>query len=264
MITAVQMVVLLAGMLIPTFWIMVVELGCIPRFALPRPTDFAALFHIGFYIFLMQVSVVLADKIDSTILGYALSETDPGPSITVYQNVSRPFFHIRQAGWTLAYLVIPAVASLAAANDTQGLERLKYDGTRLLVGLLLPIGLLAGIYAGPFLSLWVGPRYVPHAWLLQLFLVAALPLVLSVASQMAIGLGKMKVVALSPLAGSFINLPLSYYLTTRLGVAGVIWGTVLTTLISNLAVPGIYLFRLLDFRVSTLLTRTFSALWLVL
>ena len=67
----------------------------------------------------MQVSVVLADKIDTTILGYALPETDPGPSITVYQNVSRPFFQIRQAGWTLAYLVIPAVTSLAAVHDAR-------------------------------------------------------------------------------------------------------------------------------------------------
>jgi O-antigen/teichoic acid export membrane protein len=258
-IIATQTLVMLAGMLMPTFWVMIYELDCAPRFALPRRADYSALFHVGFYIFLMHVSVVLADKIDSTILGYALPENDPGPSITVYQNVSRPFFQIRQAGWTLAYLVIPAVASLAAIRDVHGLERLKYDGTRFLIALLVPVALLAGINAAPFLNLWVGPQYVPHAWLLQLFLVAALPLVLSVPSQMAIGLGKIEVVALSPLAGSLVNLPLSYYLTTRLGVAGVIWGTVLTTLISNLLVPGIYLFRLLDFRLSTLLTRTVSA-----
>ena len=258
-IIAAQTVVVLAGMLMPSLWVMIHELGCVPRFATPRRTDYSALFHVGFYIFLMQVSVVLADKIDSTILGYALPDKDPGPSITVYQNVSRPFFQIRQAGWTLAYLVIPAVASLAAVRDINGLDRLKYDGTRFLVGLLLPVALLAGIHAAPFLNLWVGPQYVPHAWLLQLFLVAALPLVLSVPSQMAIGLGKIEVVALSPLAGSLVNVPLSYYLTTRLGVAGVIWGTVLTTLISNLLVPGVYLFRLLEFRLSTLLTRTISA-----
>ena len=85
---------------------------------------------------------------------------------------------------------------------------------------------------------------------------ATLPLVLSVHAQMAIGLGKMEVVALSPLLGSLVNVPLSYYLTTRLGVAGVIWGTVLTTLVTNLLIPGVYLFRLLEIRLSTFLTRT--------
>ena len=63
-------------------------------------------------------------------------------------------------------------------------------------------------------------------------------------------------VALSPLLGSLVNVPLSYFLTTRLGVAGVIWGTVLTTLISNLLIPGVYLFRLLEIRLFTFATRT--------
>ena len=132
-----------------------------PHLAVPRRADYAALFRIGFYVFLMQLSVVLADKVDTTILGYALPDADPGPSITVYQNVSKPFFQIRQTSWTLAYLVVPAVASLAASRDAHGPRSVKYDGTRFLVGLLLPVALLAGIYAGPFLNLWVGPRYAP-------------------------------------------------------------------------------------------------------
>ena len=45
-----------------------------------------------------------------------------------------------------------------------------------------------------------------------------------------------------------MNLPISCYLTARLGVAGVIWGTVLTTLFSNLLVPGFYVFRVLEIR----------------
>ena len=55
-----------------------------PRLAMPRRADFAALFQIGFYIFLMQLSVVLADKVDTTILGYALPQPIRGhgsPSI---------------------------------------------------------------------------------------------------------------------------------------------------------------------------------------
>ena len=68
--------------------------------------------------------------------------------------------------------------------------------------------------------------------------------------------GKVEVVAISPLLGSLVNVPLSYYLTTRLGVAGVIWGTVLTTLVSNLLIPGVYLFHLLEVRLFTFVTRT--------
>ena len=94
---------------------------------------------------------------------------------------------------------------------------------------------------------------------MRLFLVAAIPLVLSVLVQVSIGLNKIKVIALAALVGSAVNLPVSCYLTARLGVSGVIWGTVLTTLFSNLLVPGIYVFRELQIDLANFLTRTLSA-----
>ena len=96
---------------------------------------------------------------------------------------------------------------------------------------------------------------------MRLFLVAAIPLVLSVPVQMAIGLNKIKVIALAALAGSLVNLPISCYLTARLGVSGVIWGTVLTTLFSNLLVPGLYVFRELKIDLRTYFRRTLSRPW---
>ena len=254
-----QMAIQIGLSLGPALWVMVKELGYRPHFRAATRADYAAMMHISIYMALLQWSVVLADKVDTTVLGYALKDPDPGFLLTVYQNVSKPFLQIRQTSWTLVYLVMPAVVSLSVGGDRASLERIKYDGTRMLVGMLTPVTLLAGIYAAPFLGLWVGPHFVPYAWMLQLFLVAALPLVLSVIGQMAVGMGRLKVVALSSLAGALVNLPLSYYLTRRLGVSGVIWGTVLTTLISNLLVPGIYLFRVLDVRYSTFFARALSA-----
>ena len=112
--------------------------------------------HISFFMALIQISVIMADKVDTTVLGFL--HPDPGQANAVYDVVSKPFLQLRQTGWMLAYMVMPAVASLAAARDLRGLERVKYDGTRLHIGALLPIGLLGWIYAGPFLSLWVGNR----------------------------------------------------------------------------------------------------------
>ncbi|MBV8555351.1 MAG: polysaccharide biosynthesis protein [Planctomycetaceae bacterium] len=258
-IVVAQMTLHLAILLTPSLWVMVHELGFVPHFGSARRADYATLLQVGVYVFLIQLSIALGDKVDTTVLGYALAEADPGPSITVYQNVSKPFLQIRQTGWTLAHLILPAVASLAAARDVSGLERIKYDGPRLLIGVLAPVALLAGIYAGPFLCLWVGPDYAPYAPLLRLFLVATLPLMLWVHAQMAIGMGRADLVALPLLVGSLVNLPLSYVLTTRLGVSGVIWGTVLTTLVANLLVLGVGLFRLLGIRPTTFLVRTLSA-----
>ena len=253
----------------PALWVMVTELGHSPHFRGARWSDYKALGHISVYIALIQISVVLADRLDIAVLGF-LIPIDSEAAITVYTVVSKPFVQLRQTGWMLAYMVMPAVASLAAARDLRGLDRVKYDGTRLHIGVLLPVGLLAWIYAAPFLSLWIGARQWAEirslgynlsdvARLMRLFLVAAIPLVLSVPAQMCIGINKIKVLALSALAGSVVNLPISCYLTTRLGVSGVIWGTVLTTLFSNLLVPGVYIFRALEIDASAYLKRTLGA-----
>lgn len=240
----------------PGLWVMVVELGYALRLGRVKLADYAGLIYVSSYMFMIQLSVVLADKLDTTVLGYALA--DPEPAIAIYQAISKPFLQLRQTGWMLAYLVMPAVASLAAAGDVAALETIKYDGTRLLVALLLPVGLLAGLYAQPFLTLWV-PMYADKAWLMQLFLVAALPLALAVLVQAAIGMRKVRVIALAALGGALINLPISYYLTLKLGVSGVIWGTVLTTLVSNGLVPGVYVFQVLNVRPGRFLNRTLAA-----
>jgi O-antigen/teichoic acid export membrane protein len=247
----------------PALWVMVRELGYTPHFRGARWEDYKVLGHFSLYVALIQISVVLADKLDTTILGFMLDRGAAEQAESVYSVVSKPFVQLRQTGWMLAYMVMPAVASLAAARDERGLERVKYDGTRLHVGVLLPIGLLAWIHAGPFLSLWIGDRLHYDAGreapLMRLFLAATVPLVLSVPVQMAIGLNKIKVIALAALIGSLVNLPMSCYLTARLGVSGVIWGTVLTTFFSNLLVPGIYVFRELKIDVPTYLRRTMGA-----
>jgi O-antigen/teichoic acid export membrane protein len=245
----------------PALWVMVRELGYVPHFRGATWADYKALGHISFYMALIQISVILADKIDTTILGFMLK--DAASQIAAYDFFSKPFLQLRQTGWMLAYMVMPAVASLAAANDRKALERVKYDGSRLHIGILLPVGLLAWLYAAPFLTLWIGTHLgypaANLAPLMRLFLIAALPLMLSVPVQMSIGINRIEVIALAALAGSLINLPVSCYLTARLGVQGVVWGTVLTTLFSNLIVPGIYVAQVLEIDLRTYVRRTLSA-----
>ena len=240
--------------LVPALWVMGRSLGYRPRLTGGRWADVADLTKISIYMFIVQLSVVLADKIDTTILGYALDA--PAPAIAVYQAISKPFLQIRQVAWMLAYFVMPAVASLAAANDVAALERIKYDGTRLLVAVVLPIVLLAFVDAKPFLNAWV-PQFADQSHLMQLFLLATTPLVLSILVQMSVGVGRIRLIALAALGGSLVNVPLSFFWTKLSGnVSGVIWGTVLTTWVSNGLIPGIYCFRTLPVDAHTFVTRT--------
>src|SRR5262249_9636496 len=82
-IIAAQSLVQVGLSLGPALWVMTRELGYAPHFRGARWDDFGALAHISFYMFLMQLSVVLATSIDTTVLGFALP--DPGPETAVYQ-----------------------------------------------------------------------------------------------------------------------------------------------------------------------------------
>ena len=54
----------------PGLWVMVHDLGHMPRFRGARLADYRALGHISFFMALIQISVVLGDKVDTTILGF--------------------------------------------------------------------------------------------------------------------------------------------------------------------------------------------------
>ncbi|MEW4566712.1 oligosaccharide flippase family protein [Tautonia sp. JC769] len=256
-----QTVVSIALSFGPALWVIRREVDYRPRFVRVGLRDFKGLAQLSVFMFLIQLSVVLADKIDTTILGFVLEA--PAKAVAAYTAVSSPFLQLRQIGWTLAYFVMPAVASLAAAGDQEGLDRVTYDGARLHSAFVLAIGLMAFLYAGPFLELWIGAQFpgeIPElTFLMRLFLVAAIPLLVAVHVQVCTGLGKLAVVAVAAILGAVVNLPVSYVLTLHLGVAGVIWGTVLTTLFSNLLVPLIYAFRVLEVRPMVYLRRTLLA-----
>lgn len=253
---------------LPALWVIHREVDYRPRLVRVNLGDFRGLAQLSAYMFLIQLSVILADKIDTTILGIVLEPSDKALALSAYRTVSSPFLQLRQMGWMLAYFVMPAVASLAAAGDKKGLDRVTYDGARLHSGLVLAVGLMAFLYAGPFLELWVGAQFtgkdgeytIPELTrLMRLFLIAGLPLLIAVHVQVATGLGRLAVIAIAAIVGAVINLPLSYVLTLQMGISGVIWGTVLTTLFSNLLIPAVYTFRILDMRLGAYVQRTLLA-----
>ena len=121
-IVAVQTLVQISLGLGPALGVMVNELGHRPHFRGAQWADYKALAHFSLFVALIQISVVMADKLDTTILGFVL-KSSAEPAITVYSVVSKPFLHLRQTGWMLAYLVMPAVASLAAAGTRRARPR---------------------------------------------------------------------------------------------------------------------------------------------
>jgi O-antigen/teichoic acid export membrane protein len=124
--------------------------------------------------------------------------------------------------------VMPAAAFLNAADDERQLRALYLRGTKYAVAFCLPVALAALLYARAILVTWVGIEYESLAGATRLFLVYPVLVAIHVIGvTMLVGLGRMReMVILSP-ASVALNLVISLALVSRLGLNGVIWGTLI-------------------------------------
>ena len=71
-VVAAQTAIGIAFSLGPAWWVMRRDLDYSPPIRGAKLADYASLVHISTFMFLIQLSVVLADKLDTIVLGYAL------------------------------------------------------------------------------------------------------------------------------------------------------------------------------------------------
>jgi O-antigen/teichoic acid export membrane protein len=142
-------------------------------------------------------------------------------------------------------VVYPAAAQLHAQGDRERLERLYYEGSRLLLVATLPVVAIAGVWAGDFYRLWIGHRYLAGGTFdsvvlaFRILLLGVLTTSLSnVSTQILMGAGHVRTVAVALIAGSMLNLAGAAVLIGPYGLAGVAAATVIASVIVDLiAIP---------------------------
>ena len=82
----------------PALWVMVRELGHSPHFHGARWVDYKALGHISLYMALIQISVVLADRIDTRCWDSWFPSRQRLPSRSIALSASRSCSFARRAG----------------------------------------------------------------------------------------------------------------------------------------------------------------------
>ncbi len=122
--------------------------------------------------------------------------------------------------------LMPAAAHLGARDDARRLRLLYLRGTRLTVVATCSVTLAAIVHAEPLLRVWVGEQYTGLAGAARLFLLY--PLFVSahaIGLTMVVGLGRHRVTTSLAAASVVLNLVVSIVLSPRIGMNGVIWGT---------------------------------------
>ena len=85
---------------------------------------------------------------------------------------------VENFGTRLANVLTPTASSLQRAGRHHELRRLVLDSTRLNVAVVLPMTLTLALLGDPIMTLWMGPRYTPGAFLVVLVVGGTGPLAL--------------------------------------------------------------------------------------
>jgi O-antigen/teichoic acid export membrane protein len=193
-------------------------------------------------IFLLRLNGIVFYTMDKTIIAMVLSST----LLTQYdvasklRNIAVVFLSL------MASQVVPIASKLQAVCDFEGLQKLFLQATKYQMAIALPPAAAVFLLARPFINLWVGPSYAGAGGLAQLFIFQVVfDAAVVVGYNIMIGMNAVRPLMLVQLATTTVlNLAISVFLTPRIGVAGVIWGTVIGTAASLMPYTRLYLRQL--------------------
>jgi O-antigen/teichoic acid export membrane protein len=162
----------------------------------------------------------------------------------------------------VSQVVYPAATELHAQCNLRGLERLYHEGSRLMMLAMIPTILVAAFWAKDFYRLWIGEKYLSGAQfhsvalLFQILLISTVTnYSFNIASQILMGAGRVRLLAMALAFGSVLNLSFSLILIAPYGLAGVATAVVIASVAVDLIAIPLLLQRVLHLSVKDLLRR---------
>ena len=227
----------------------------------PRLANMSRLREIsafGAWNFLMSINTFVYQHVPNILIGAHL----PIAAVGHYALATGLTRHINAVLSPAPRVVFPAATEMHVKGDERGLERLYYDGTRMTLLVMTTVVLVAAFWASDFYRIWIGNKYltgVPFHSVAVLFQILLLSVATSysasIANQILVSAGRVRVVALALVCGSFLNLGISLLLIRSYGLAGVAIATVSASLIIDLIVMHVLVQRTLNLRLDAFLRR---------
>lgn len=214
-----------------------------------RPTRSAAswaaartLLSQGRFFLVLQLSAAIAYTSDALIVTRILgpqSVPDYSVPLKLFTIFSTPALLLLTPLW-------PAVGDAAARRDVAWVQKAARRSMMRSVLVLMPL-VGAIVLAGPWLlKLWVGPSIRSDRFLLAGMAIWTVMLVIGHAASMILnGLGELRVQAVAAVAMAVLNLILSVLLTHRWGVAGPVYGSIVSYLVCVLLPYSVFIPRIL-------------------
>ena len=151
---------------------------------------------------------------------------------------------------TIGQVVYPVAAELHAKQEQQILNRLFVDGTRLLQLVVLPVVLVAFMWADDFYRLWIGEEFlsgdpfVSVASLLRVMLVCTLiGYVSNIAHQILLGAGRIRSLSILKSSGALLTLILTAALISDLGLVAIPLSVLVSVFLVDVVAIPLVLYR---------------------
>jgi O-antigen/teichoic acid export membrane protein len=201
-----------------------------------RRTGFGLL-RAGFLFFVMQIAIAVAFTSDTLVVAQLV-----GPIAVAEYGVTSRLFMIPAAFVALGIAPLwPAYGEAIARGDVAWARLTLIRSLK--AGLFISVPAAAALVAFglPIIALWVGPSVTPPFVLLLGFGIwVALSTVGNSVAMLLNGAHEIRIQAAAAALMALVNLALSIWLTSRIGVAGVMWGTVIAYSVFVLVPMALY------------------------
>jgi len=172
------------------------------------------------------VATRVENSTDALVVGLVL-----GPAIVPFYSVPASLVgYVRTIGQTLTHVFMPLFSSLYALNDEERIRRVYMSASKYAVGLIFPLLIGIMVVGGPFIGIWIDPKFIDKADMIVfvLSLYVALTLFDPFRGRYLTALGKHGIFAKLVPISALMNLVLSIVLIHTHGIVGVALGSLLT------------------------------------
>jgi O-antigen/teichoic acid export membrane protein len=197
------------------------------------------LLHLGGLFFVLQLSGAVGYSSDNIVLARIM-----GPeAVTQYAVPCRLFSLVAMASSFLVTPLWPAYGEALERRDHSWIRRTLIRSLVLVTGVSILLSGVLVAFGGRIIHLWVGPSIHPSQLLLAgLGISGVLSAVSSTTAMFLNGLSVIRFQVVIAALGAFTNIAISVSLTRRIGIPGVVYGSILSQVVV-VAVPYYWYLR---------------------
>jgi O-antigen/teichoic acid export membrane protein len=215
----------------------------------------------GFSIFILIID--LANKLnystDAIVIGAFMGTS----AVAVWAVAQRLIEIVQRITDQLNAVLFPVVVDNSTIQQTERLQKILIQGTRLSLAMVVPIATVLGLTARPVVLVWVGPEFSASVNVIYILsVVVALRVGNATSAVILKGSGMHKFLAFSNLSMALGNLILSLLLVGAYGLIGVAVGTLVPMIVTAMFVVFPAACRRVQLSVFTVVQRSvWPAIW---